>query len=734
MAIALIGVVSSMLPVVLDLEKDLGLAWLFDFRGPRKPPAEVVVISIDNPSLRELGLPEKLSLWPRSLHTQLIRILNRYGAKTIVFDVFFRSAREEKTDREFASELSKAGNVILFAHLDQRPVIIPNHGIGSQTILMDRLVAPLSLVADSALSYAPFPLPKVPARLNQAWLFKSSSGDIATLPVVALHHYIAPAFKRFRRTLDDSVTLTTTKESASQEIIKPGAFSRTVRQVRQKILLQPDALPNFDSEASTVASRRLHSILRSLHQGPDSYYIDFYGPPQTITSLPYYKVIQSVESKQNAGSPLDFSGKAVFIGNSEPYQPDLKDDFYTVFSGKSGFDLSGVEIIATVFANLIEGRSIQPISQVYGMGVVAFWGLVIGGLFYLAPVLPAVIFALSLPVLYLLIATVWFTENGVWVPLVTPLLLQLPVAVFAALSLRYFVSQKAGQRFQQSTRFFLPGEVVDLLPEWNQNDIVNAGRTVEGVCLASDAESYTSFAENIEPRELKNLLNRYFDLLFQPVRGQGGSVLDVVGDSMLAFWENKSNPVNAKLSACRAAIEIQARIAVVEPHDQAYSILPTRIGLHAGEMLIGNVGAGDHYAFRAVGDMINSTSRIEGLNKFLGTRVLASAQVVNHLDGIVTRRTGKFRLKGKDNYLEIFEVVCCEENVDQQFFDFREQFLKGLIKFEQGRWRQARSEFETGVKQFGQDGPSLFYLQLCERYLKHGSPESWDGINRLLAK
>ncbi len=728
-AIALAGIILSLIPPVAELEKDLGLAWLFGLRGPRPAPSEVAIVSIDNQSATEFGLEGGLNLWPRTLHAQLVDKLKREGARVIAFDVFFRSKRDPKSDSEFAVELSRAGNVILFAQLNQHRVQIPNRGTGFKTILMEQLVPPIDLFAASALAYAPFPLPKVPARVNQAWLFKSGSGELPTIPVLALHHFAAPTFTELQYELDKQVSPRASAAGIAGTDPDPDSetLSSKVRRIRQIVQAHPEFLPNS-------GSGKFYSALKAFYQGPDSCYIDYYGPPQTIATIPYYQVIRAKESNGYPSSGFDFKGKAVFVGNSEQYQPDLKDDFHTVFSQDSGFDLSGVEIMATVFANLLEGRSIRPIAQIYELSLIALWGLLIGAFFYLTPGFATIAAAILSALLYLTIAARWFETKGVWIPLVNPLLFQLPLALCAALLFRFRATHQKNWRIQKAAGFFLPREVVELLPEWKQEDLVDAGRSVEGVCLASDAESFASFAENIEPRELKSQLNSYYDLLFEPVRDRGGTILDVVGDAMLAFWETKSCPIQSRLQACHAAMEIQTKIRAAGGCNLKFSILPTRIGLHAGKMVIGNVGAGDHFEFRAVGDMINTTSRIEGLNKHLGTHILASAQVADLVDGIVTRRTGKFRLKGKENHLEIFELICRSEDCQRDFLDLREIFLDGLDKYEAGRWREAQSVFEAIINQFGNDGPSQFYRRVCDEYSKNGPPQIWDGVYTLGVK
>ncbi len=735
----LLGVALLLIPAVLELEESWGLAWMFNLRGPRPAPPEVVVISIDRESSRQLGLDERPNRWSRSVHAQMVDQLSRLGAEVIVFDVFFRDQREVLSDRQFANALKNAGNVILFARLNQRPVEIPNYNGGLKTVLTDQLIPPVKLIADSALSFAPFPLPKVPARVNQAWLFKSGSGDIPTLPVLALHSYAASVFEQILSKLGESPIARGRYQAESGQAHRADRLSKLVRNVRQRAHNKSLDLAESMLDGSELLheSRRHFHALRTLHYGPDNHYIYFYGPPQSIQTIPYHRVIYAKypQSSDSGSYEFDFRGKAVFVGNSERYQPDLRDDFHTVFSSGDGFDLSGVEIIATVFANLLEGRSVKPFDRIFSVILVSVWGLAAGLAFYAMPAVVAIFSAVLFAGIYLASAAIFFEWNGHWLPLVVPLLIQLPFALFAALLLRFLLGQRERERIHRTTRYFLPGEVVDYLPEWNQDDLVDAGRVVQGVCLASDAESYASFAENLEPRELKNRLNQYFELLFSPVQNRGGVILDVVGDAMLAFWEFKSNFEETMLHACQAAIEIQSRTSSVGSVPGENATLPTRIGLHCGEMMIGNVGAGNHFEFRAVGDAINTTSRIEGLNKYLGTRVLVSAQVAKQVDAwILPRCVGKFRLKGKDNPIEIYELVDAKENVDPKFVDLQEIFLIGLNQFEKGEWSEAKANFESAVAKFGVDGPCLYYSRLCEHYLAHGSPASWEGVNMLAVK
>ncbi len=103
------------------------------------------------------------------------------------------------------------------------------------------------------------------------------------------------------------------------------------------------------------------TALAGLYEGGDQRYLNFYGPPGSIPNIPYNAVF-------NDGSTTDFNGKVVFIGLSDLYDPGQPDRFYTVFTNDDGVDLSGVEIAATAFANMLTDRSLRPAGASHDCG------------------------------------------------------------------------------------------------------------------------------------------------------------------------------------------------------------------------------------------------------------------------------------------------------------------------------------------------------------------------------
>jgi adenylate cyclase len=222
-------------------------------------------------------------------------------------------------------------------------------------------------------------------------------------------------------------------------------------------------------------------------------------------------------------------------------------------------------------------------------------------------------------------------------------------------------------------------------------------------------------------------MNRYYETLFRPVKEHGGVVSNLAGDSMLAIWVSATPDAALRDKACLAAIEIHKEVSrLYDPSDPQQ--LKTRIGLHYGDVFLGNIGAMDRYQHSVMGDIVNTASRIEGLNKHLGTRVLVSAEVVDRLAGFLTRELGSFRLKGKTQPIAIHELIgrLSEANGKQtKAIGF---FAEGLLAFREKSWDAAIGQFRRSLDILEDDEPSRFYIGLCESHKANPPEEPWDSV------
>jgi len=416
----------------------------------------------------------------------------------------------------------------------------------------------------------------------------------------------------------------------------------------------------------------------------------------------------------------------VFVGYAAATpggQDRLRDDYRTVFSQDNGLDLSGVEIAATAFANLVDRRAVQPLATAQQLAIVALWGLALGAVCRLARPIFAAAVVLALAAAYLAVAQYGFAQAALWMPLVTPLALQAPLALFAGVWLSYRDTRREREAIKRAFGFFLPSSVVDQLTR-NLGPLPDANRVVYGACLATDVEKYTSLAEVTTPARLGELMNDYYAELFVPVERSGGAIADVVGDSMMAVWVKSAKAPDVRRNACLAALEIAAAVERFNAAVAGRPALPTRFGLTSGEMLFGTVGASGHYEYRAVGDIVNTAARLQGLNKILGTRILVSEETVRGLDDFVTRPLGSFLLVGKAKPVTIVELLALRHPRDHDLLERCERFAGALAAFTSGRCDDAAAGFVGLLKSHPGDGPARFYAAHCQLLL--GEPASAD--------
>ncbi len=723
----LFGVIVSSLPGMHALEESTGLDLLFKLRGTRAPPEDVIVVSIDKLSAQALGLPNEPAQWPRSIHAQLVNRLAAAGASVIALDIFFREARGPGEDRLLAQAIRDANRVVLFAYT-RKDITRLFDATGKYTgeMITQQLLPPVEELATAARAIAPFPLPVYPVRVSQYWAFTSGTGELPSEPVVALQLHTAAAIPELQARVADLATAPARKPATSGS--QPGAgLVHEIQALRATFAANPDLATALRGAFSTDTKQHgLLLALLGLYSGPDSRYLNFYGPPQTITTIPYARLLAPGNTRPGETGLPDLQGKAVFVGYSERLHPEQLDEFYTVFSQDNGLNLSGVEIAATAFANLLEDLPVTPLPLPVFYGLLLAWGVLAGALVRLLPAVPAILAGIGLAGLYLGGSHLLFSHSAVWLPLLMPLGLQLPLALFAALLWHYLDVNRERETIRSAFGLYLPPQVVDELAS-KRADTQAAGQLMHGVCLSTDAYEYTRMSEAMPPAELGELMNAYYETLFQPVRNNNGIISDVVGDAMLAIWAAVKREPAIQRQAIQAALEINRALDAPANAGMRHC-LQTRIGLHSGEILLGNIGAVDHYEYRAVGDIVNTSTRIQGLNSHLGTQILLSAEVLAGVAGLQTRELGSFILSGKSRPVVIHELLGTEADPEAASRSgYLARFAEGLAAFRAGDRHTAESIFSALQKENDRDGVLRFFLARCRLQ----PPPDQDGMIRM---
>lgn len=734
--VSALGVLICISPLRKSLEEGLGLELLFKLRGARPAPGDVVVVAIDRPTIERLQLPSNTYKWPRSLHARLVDRLSLEEPAVIVFDILFTEHGQPELDALFAQALRNNGNVILAEYLrrDSVPNAEPD-GNRNGILNLERIIPPISLLEQASLGTAPFPLPKIPIRLNTFWIFKMEAGDLPTLPATAFQAFARPVYPQFvklaimsgldGRGLIPSQWRTVVEQRKLRETM--GAF-QTFFHLNQNATAE--MLTNINGGEARTANKhekRLLHALVNMYRPPHIRYLNFYGPPGTITTVSYHRVLETPSHRGTQESPLPaLKGKAVFIGAASRVPQEQKDGFYTVYSQPDGLDLSGVEIAATAFANILENKPVRPLPLSSALFLIAVWGGTAGFICGRFSNQLSLALFIGLSLAYGVIAYHRFAIAGRWLPIVIPLLVQVPTAFVGSLICNYCQASRERLNIKTAFEFYLPDSIVAQLAQGIES--IRHQQLVYGTCLFTDAQNYTQIAEKMTPTELSRLVNRYLHVLFEPVRRSGGVISDVKGDSILAIWPTKGPETAVSMRACQAALEMRRAVDRFNQSESQYGReLPTRMGIHAGYLSMGNVGAVDHFEYRPVGAAVNTAARLEALNKRLGTTILVSEAVLEQVSDFVSRPLGQFMLAGKSESVAVYELIGHQNEVDAHKRLLLETFAQALEAFQRGAFDAALEIFQRLLSDGITDGPASFYCGLCRRFVKQPPHGDWNG-------
>ncbi len=455
--------------------------------------------------------------------------------------------------------------------------------------------------------------------------------------------------------------------------------------------------------------------------------IDYYGPARTVRTVSFY---QAVEPEKYL-APGFFRDRLVFVGLAQPAAAgeSHKDMFSTPFSGGEHPLTYGVEIHATVAANLLENTRIDRLNPVAEGGLALIVPLFATFVFmYLRPVAGAAVF-------FLLELVPWaagdlaFTLGHTWMPVMVPSVVQLPGAYVLSLIWYYMTTARERERIRRAFSFYLsPDMIARILADPASLNL--GGEEITGTALFTDIQGFSSLAETMRAHEMAALLNRYFSEVNRQIFAEGGTLIKFIGDAVFAIWGAPVRTEEHATQACAAALALaRAEAARIGDGDSALNKLVTRIGVNTGYMMVGNLGSEQRFDYTAIGDAVNVASRLEGLNKYLKTRVIASGKTIflTH-DSFVVRRLGLARVAGREEPVEIFEILGRQGETTVPHATALARFEAAVGDYTAGRLGQAAEGFrEVLAACGGEDGPSEYYLQTIERFRRSPPEGAWDG-------
>lgn len=688
------------------LEEEVGLDWLFKLRGALPPPPDVILITVDKASAEILRLPDDPKKWPHNYYATLIDNVNRQNPALIALNIRFDESRDPGQDIKLSQAMRRQRNVLLISYLKQ--ISLPDISAGGE-VYSERIIEPIPVLRFASLGTAPFPLPKTASTVKEFWAYKHSAGDIPTFPVSIFQYFtVKTAYADVRRLLNQV-------DPAFNGMLPP-SFGQLIRQYRSiEIFREIEEVLGKDPESPALMrqllaegeyrpkTRGLLAAWLALLESGERLHLNYYGDVGAITTIPFYQALASDKLQ-----PALFKDKVVLVGFSDNIEPERNQGFYSTFSKSSGKVISPTEIAATAVANLIDQSWLKTVPPSLQAGFMFTWGVLLSMAFRFLPYRYAMTAVSLCAGIYLWFSANRFAVGRLWLPLAVPALLAFLVLLLE--SVVYFVKVK------KVTERYLPKDVL-AVNTFNPEAMQEYGNLMHGVCMATDAGQYTSLSEIIKPLQLHKLMNDYYGVIFPRVKAGNGLISDVIGDAMLAVWAAKKPDPKLRIAACDSALAIKAAIDTFNQTGQFKLI--TRLGLHFGEMRLGNVGAKDHFEYRAVGDTVNTATRIEGLNKLLDTRILVSSQVIEGIDNLfLNREIGAFLLKGKTQAVTVYELIGHNDNINTQpeKVALCSKFNEALALFKGGDWELAFADFSKLHKEYPDDGPAKFYIHYLQTH------------------
>ncbi|HSU15744.1 adenylate/guanylate cyclase domain-containing protein [Longimicrobium sp.] len=600
---------------------------------PSRASKDIVIAAIDDRSLAELAPSVGRWPWPRSAHAEALRFLNYAGAKLVVYDVQFPEADlDAASDSDFAEAMAEAGNAVLpMALAPERPSSEGVRAGASGEAETERFALRVRgrlRPAEQAFELAPTPL-----------LARGAAG----IGSIALNQGAVGATVRHERLvwrhggrLYPSLAYAAARLADSARYGGPLVLGADRLAARERP----------DGRGTAVPLDAGEMLLR--WRGPFA--------RQTYPVYSYSRLVLSYEDvfhgRPPAIPPAELKGKIVLVAVTSSGLYDLR---RTPFGGTE----PGVMIHATALDNLLRGDFMRRADASWNwLGVVAaamataiavavvgsaVWGTLAAGLLLL--------FAVG--------ASALAFAGGVWLDAAAPALGG-ALAYAGAMAMNYVTEGRERRRVRDMFSRFVDPHVVGRLADAGES-LKLGGQRVPLTILFSDIRGFTSLSERLPAETVVATLNEYLGAMTDIVFRHGGTIDKFIGDAVMAFW---GAPLPAADHARRAADCALEMIETLERLNRGWAAdgrgagLAIGIGINTGEAVVGMIGSLKHKLdYTAIGDAVNLASRLESLNKDMGTTIIISDAVRTYLgDGYDAAPLREVHVKGKEQAVLVHEL------------------------------------------------------------------------------
>ena len=663
------------LPAILSLSSETDHKAGFGKYFNHDADERISIAAIDENTVKQLGYPFK-----RKRYAELIEKLNKAGVKAIGVDVLiFDSDRDDKaSDQAMVDAVRKAGNVsvLLAINPETEELQYPVKGLGE---------------AARYLSH-----PHVEGNIE-------ANGEVRRLSLFS------------RDILYSRIAL---KTRCGKECDGAGL---PLLAMATYATYSGEPLAELEKKHGTAANYINFRIPkdRPFHPG-------WKNPPGKMNNTVYrhISVLDILEGKLDEAERKALKGGIVLIGSTALGAYDhYPSPFYSSWPG--------VEVHANAIDNILHNDFLQPVSTwlIMLLAVLLVW-------------LPVLLSKYSIKVISVTSITVMAVMMAVSLYAITrltdmpylSLLFSLSVPFVFVTVYKAVLEGREKKWIKNTFGQYLSPKVVDLITK-DPSKLSLGGEKRDMTAFFLDLAGFTSMSEKLSPEELTAMLVEYLSAFTDIILKYDGTVDKYIGDCIMAFWNAPLDQADHRKLGILAAIDCQAEMARLNESLTQFTIKPKcRVGVNSGHMVVGNMGSKSRLSYTVMGDTVNMASRMEGANKYFHSKIMTSEATFGDLkDAFDHRYLGSIRVVGKAIPTKVYEPFARKGEASADVKAMLGHYEAGIAKFNKNDFAGSLPHFKAALEALPGDGPSQFYVEKAELFIKE-PPKDWDQSFNLTEK
>jgi adenylate cyclase len=714
----------------------------FNRWDPREPTDDVIIVDIDENSLRDIGQWP----WPRDVIAEMVLNLSNMGAKVIAFDMVFAEP-DRMSPKRFAEGLVNKG--LIDAETQAKLALLPDN----DQVLSEAFRQAGNVVTGFTV-----------ARPEETRNYPVTAKNI----LVKRNDYID-----FVKGLYSHTGLATNIDTIIPHIAGNGAFiakpdhDGIIRKIDPIILFMPIdndrefIYPSLALEALRVAHNRKDSIkIGQVKSETGNQIFDFFNAKKENNFIirigtsgieipiksdgKVYLKFRHLDRKQDYVSAIDIiqnseavkekiENKIILIGTSAEGLRDIRNTAIRPF-------VPGVEVHFNFIEQVLQKDFLFRDKDVSAL--LEFLIIFICGLFI---ILLSLYFGVTSLVTAIVIITstigfgcfYLYTHHNL---LFDPVNASLSIFVIfvAATLLNYLRSEISKKEIRGAFGLYISPEFMEELTD-NPDKLKLGGEMRDLTVMFTDIRNFTTVSESMTPEALINTMNDFLTPMSDVVMQTRGTIDKYMGDAMMAFWNAPLDDADHAKHAVDAALTMKVAL---EPVNEQLRIeaeekgveplqLAAGIGINTGPCAVGNMGSKQRFAYSALGDAVNLASRLEGQTKSYGLDLLVGEETVNQIPDYAVMDIDLIQVKGKTKPVQIFTVMGNEDIADtddyKNFIAIHNAFLKA---YRDGDFEKSEQLLEDAQDHAIANNYNAYYAIMNARIkeYKKTPPQTWNGV------